>query len=202
MEPPALPDDREVQRIEGSEDGWPSAHAPVLLEYRSYTRGEHSRYTNVFFGLHIDGDGTVWSFRYPSAVAPRCDYREITGDAAREACIYQDSTLMARLSSDLLARLKKALVELDDAPIKLTGEDVEGALLTVGPAGTRNRRPITVGTCGTPQPFQLQSPEARVIIDVFRRARRAARLPAPCSAGEHREVTPEIVPGVPAWTAR
>jgi hypothetical protein len=195
--------DGDLQVVQDRENGWPSTHAPVLLEYRSYVPGgEKAKYIDLFFGLHIDGDGSVWRFRYPSAEVPQCEYQEIPDAAARESCIYQDSTLVARCSSALLAKLKRAILELAEPGIEVREADL-GAKLTLGAAGSRESKPTTVAVCGgVSPPQQLRSLNAGLVIDVFRRVRRAARLPAPCSAGDGRVDPRDLDPGSGSWTAR
>lgn len=197
--PPVV--EREIQLVKDGQCGWPSNHAPVLLEYRSYLRGDGIKYADMSFGLHIDADGSIWKFRYPSRTAPQCECGEILDAAAREMCLYLDSTLVARCSTELTAELKRSILGLAEPGLELRDPDEYGATLTLGAQASRAGKARTVGFCGSAQPAELRSSDAKVIIEVFRRARRIARLPPPCSTGEHRTPPGELAPGVASWTA-
>ncbi len=193
--------DPDVEIVSDGEQGWPRKHSAVLLEYRSYRRPDRGPYVESFFGIHIDADGTVWRFRYGDGPMPHCEYEQMRDSATRQACLYQDSVLVARLSTELLATVKRAIRELAEAPLEPAPVTDYQAILTLPGAGTRDGKPVTVARCRSIRLTQLQSPEAAIIIDVFRRARLQAWVPPPCRAGERRNESREFAPGIPKWTA-
>ncbi len=185
----------------GAED-WLTSQRPVLVDFTQGNPTDRS-----WIGIHIDDDGTVWFYRYqrPGSPASKCDFRSLGSDPrARDACHYANSRLVARLAPDEVTKLRTAVEGMKDEGrigSQDGGSTHMSAALSLPGYGTASGTEVPVAGCSAYQwaVFQLDSPEARFIIDLFRRLRSSVPLGiAPCGRLMW-ERLPEIVPGVPGW---
>jgi hypothetical protein len=176
---------------------WPTTGRPLLDYYTG------SPQKGTWSGIHVDADGSVWSYAYErSNASPECNLSEPRRDkAAFYACRYARTRLVAQLSSELVENLSRsalALSEKDrlraDANVNdggFSGIEVTGYARTDGKA-------FLVAGCGTPRLYeQVLSKDANEVIELWRRLRRA--LPKTSRAMACFLLPREVAPGVNGW---
>jgi len=161
---------------------WARKRRSVVLEFQRDIIPE--THPALLYGAHIDDDGTVWEYKYatsPSFQQSGCQAALCAHDpAARDACLNASSRLVARLSRERLAELLGAIAKVGrGGRIGYAGGRYD-ASLTVRAPGGRDSEPLVLAACRWGDGFQLDSREAKVIIDLFRRVRNGARLWRSC----------------------
>jgi hypothetical protein len=180
----------------------------ILLEYRSGTSGWPG--PRGWSGLLIADDGDVWRYSYaypspPDAGTAECDLATLPRHSLQASeCLHRNSNLVARLDQSLMDALRADLEHLNESGRVSYGEQgrdggYSGLERTAASALGR----LIIGSCDVGLVSQLDSPEARRIIRVFRRLRRAipdAPLPGACPDSWERRK--QIAAGVTGWWTR
>ena len=192
--------DVDIELVDAGAEHWRSSPRTVLLDY---VQSDQDR--RLWFGLHIDADRTVWSYRYagPQMQASNCGVEHVAPDAQTDdACPYVGSQLVARITPSEFDSFKRAVSRArDEGRIGMMGPwNGPAAALTLPGVGTLHGKMVPIAGCSA---FgwgvsQLVSPEAVYVIELLRRLRRTLHLGIqPCGYAMRR--TPEIRPGVTGW---
>jgi hypothetical protein len=159
-------------------------------------------------GLYVTDDGLVFSYTYElpedetQPVTP-CDIRRFkAGSPELYECLHRSSELRAKLDQAFLSSLLVDLARVAEServewPYPIY--DGGGARLEVPGRGYKGSA-LDLASCGSSN-WQLSSPEASRIINMFRRLRRAlgGRWRSVSECPDYFEARKEIVSGVRAW---
>jgi hypothetical protein len=171
---------------------WASAHS--LVDYLKLPRPSCTGATPTKSGAYIDTNGRVWTYAH---AATQCHGESgETSARAAAACRFATSKLVARVSPGALRELKKVVARARyTRHVGALEQYYEETLLVPG-ARTRDGKALLVAGC-TPGGSQLDSPEGKFIVELFRHVRRAAKLRTHCRGIVG--ASGELAPGLRAW---